>query len=218
MSSLSRRYRQSEMDGGELMPPDLSAIGAVSFGDAQRARLSAWLREAGWPRAHMELPELEGYLTALIAWPVGIAPGAWLPPIWGERGWKVPRKIGTRPQYEEFVALIIGFMQELDLHFSRQPARLESSSLRTLEGRDQVAALRGWGRGFMRALTLGSQGLKARGDSARTAVRAIAIATSASAMPRPRAAEEVMEAAVSLVKQRASRGPLGPLDVVTIEL
>lgn len=164
----------------------------------------------------MELPELEGYLTALIAWPVGIAPGAWLPPIWGERGWKVPRKIGTRPLYGEFTALIIGFMQELDRQISLQPASLESSSIRTAQGRSQVIALRGWGRGFMTALTLGSQGLKVRGDSARAAVHSIAVATSASAPPRPRAAEEVMAAVLSLANLRASRGPLGPLNVALL--
>ena len=53
------------------MPPNLLTMGTVPFGDSQRTRLSAWLNEAAWPRGHMEMAELEGYLVALISWPVG---------------------------------------------------------------------------------------------------------------------------------------------------
>jgi yecA family protein len=114
------------------MPPNPLTFGAAPFGDPQRIRLTAWLREAGWPRGHMEIAELEGYLVALIAWPVGISSGAWLPRTWGHAGWKVPTKIAARSQYEEFVAMIVGFMQHLDRELSCQPARFESSVLRGL--------------------------------------------------------------------------------------
>src|SRR6185503_11840396 len=83
MSSLSRRYRSAQPDRGEYLPPNLRSFGAAPFGAPQRARLSTWLGEAGWPRGHMELAELEGFLVALIAWPVDISSGAWLPLIWG---------------------------------------------------------------------------------------------------------------------------------------
>ena len=112
----------------------------------------------------MEIAELEGYLVALIAWPVGISSGAWLPRIWGHPGWKVPTKIAARSQYEEFVAMIVGFMQDLDRELSRQPARFESSVLRGLREREHTESLHGWGRGFMTALTLGSQGLRGAGQ------------------------------------------------------
>ena len=194
------------------MPPNLLTFGAAPFGDPQRARLTAWLREAGWPRGHMEIAELEGYLVALIAWPVGISSGAWLPRTWGEAGWKVPTKILSRAHYEEFVALVIGFMQDLDRQLSRRPSRFESSVLRGLRESEHTEILHGWGRGFMTALTLGSQGLKWRSASAGAAVHTIAGSTSSSAPFRSRTVEDVISAVLSLMEQRPSRGPLGPLD------
>jgi yecA family protein len=214
MSSLARRYRSGgagRPDPGELMPPDLCALAAAPFGEKQRDRLSAWLREAGWPRQHMEIAALEGYLVALIAWPVGIPAGAWLPPIWGERGWKVPNKIAARSAYEEFVSLVVGFMREIDRSLSHQPSRFESSVLHDLKGSARIKALHGWGKGFMTALTLGSQGLKGRSASAGAAVRLIAGTTSASATFGPQAVGDVVSAVLALMEQRPSRGPLGLL-------
>jgi yecA family protein len=196
------------------MPPDLRTFGAAPFDDQQRTRLTAWLREAAWPREHMEIATLEGYLAALIAWPVGISAGAWLPPIWGERGWKVPTKIAARSQYEEFVALIVGFMRNLDRDLSRPSSRFESSVLHGLKDRARSQALYGWGKGFMTALTLGSQGLKGRSASAGAAVRLIADRTAASAQFGPHAVEDVVSAVMALMQQRPSRGPLGPLEIV----
>jgi yecA family protein len=209
------------------MPPNLLAFGAAPFGDPQRVRLTALLRESPWgggaraqaagespwPRGHMEIAELEGYLVALIAWPVDISSGTWLPHIWGGRGWKVPTKIAALPQYDEFVALIVGFMQELDRQISRLPPQFESSVLSGLREREHTETLHAWGRGFMTALTLGSQGLQGRSAAASAAVHTIARTTSSSAPFRSRTVEDVMSAVLSLVGQRASRGPLGPLDL-----
>ena len=211
MSSLFRRYRSARPEQGEFMPPNLLTFGVAPFGDPQRTRLTAWLREAGWPRAHMQIAELEGYLVGLIAWPVGISAGAWLPRIWGYPGWKVPTKIAARSQYEEFVAMIVGYMQHLDRKLSCQPAEFESFVLRGLQEREHAESLHGWGRGFMTALTLGSQGLKARGASAGAAVHTIATGTASSAPFRSHTTEVIESAVLSLVGQRASRGPLGPL-------
>jgi yecA family protein len=196
------------------MPPDLRTFGSAPFGDPQRTRLTGWLHEGGWPRGHMNIAELEGYLVALIAWPVGISAGAWLPPIWSERGWKVSAKIAARLRYDEFVALIIGFMQDLDRELSRQPTRFESSVLRNLNDDARTEALHSWGRGFMTALTLGSQGFKWRSASAGDAVRHIAGSTSASAPSDPNAVEGIVNAVLTLMEQRPSRGPLGPLAIV----
>ena len=134
-----------------------------------------------------------------------------MPRIWGYPGWKVPTKIVARSQYEEFVALIVGFMQDLDRELSGQPARFESSVLRGLREREHTESLHGWGRGFMTALTLGSQGLKARSASAGAAVHTIASSTAASAPFRSHTVEAVENAVRSLIGQRSSRGPLGPL-------
>jgi yecA family protein len=193
------------------MPPNLLTFNAMPFGEPQRVRLTAWLREAAWPRDRMDIAELEGYLVALIAWPVGISSGAWLPPIWGERGWKVPTKISSQRQYDEFVGLVVGFMKALDCELSHQPSRFESSVLRLLRGTEQVEALHRWGRGFMTALALGAQGLKWRSAGSGAAVRTIANITSASTQINPQAVEHVVGAVVALMEQRTSRGPLGPL-------
>ncbi len=197
------------------MPPDPRTFGDAPFGDVQRARLAAWLREGGWPRGHMSMAELEGYLLALIVWPVGISAGAWLPPVWGGRGWRVPTKLAARPQYDEFVGLIVGFMRELDARL-RQPSRLESSVLRNPTDLLPRETLHRWSRGFMTALTLGSQGLKWRSVSAGDAVRRIAANTSAAAAVGPRAVEEVVTAVIALMELRTSRGPLGPLENATL--
>jgi yecA family protein len=194
------------------MPPNLLAFGAVPFGDPERVRLTALLRESPWPRGHMEIAELEGYLVALIAWPVDIASGTWLPFIWGGRGWKVPKKIAALSEYDEFVALIVGFMQELDRQLSRVPPQFESMVLSGLRGREHTETLHAWGRGFMTALTLGSQGLQGRSATAGAAVHTIAHTTSASAAFQSRTVEDVMSAVLSLMGQRPSRGPLGPLE------
>jgi yecA family protein len=197
------------------MPPDPRTFGVAPFGDTQRARLTAWLREGGWPRGHMDIAELEGYLLALIVWPVGISAGAWLPPIWGGRGWRVPTKLAARPHYDEFVGLLVGFMRDLDAQL-RQPSRLESSVLRKPADQSPRESLHRWGRGFMTALTLGSQGLKWRSVSTGDAVRRIATNTSSAAAFGPRTVEEVVSAVLVLMEQRPSRGPLGPLETATL--
>jgi len=214
MSSLSRRYRSAQPDRGEYLPPNLRSFGAAPFGASQRARLSTWLGEAGWPRGHMELAELEGFLVALIAWPVGISSGAWLPLIWGERGWKVPTKIAARAKYEEFVALVVGFVQDLDRQLSTSPRQIQSSVLCGSSGREQVGGLHHWGRGFMTALALDGHGLRVRSPAAGDAVRTIASRTSSSAPLGSHSAAEVLSAVIALMEQRTSRGPLGPLESV----
>jgi yecA family protein len=218
MSSLAKRYRlggAGRPESGDLMPPDPRTLGTTPFDEPQRVRLAAWLREGGWPRGHMDIAELEGFLVALVVWPVGISAGAWLPPVWGGRGWRVPEKIAARPRFEEFVALIVGFMRELDCSLSRPSSRFESSVLRGLASNQRAHSLHRWGKGFMMALTLGSQGLMARNASARAAVQLIAGNTSASAPFGPFAVEEVVGAVMTLLAERSSRGPLGPLDATT---
>jgi yecA family protein len=213
VSGSTRKYRNSHIgkpDASQLMPPDLRTFPEVPFGDQQRARLSAWLQEAGWPRGHMEFAELEGFLVALLAWPVGLPAGAWLPLIWGTRGWKLPNKISARPEFEAFVALIVGFLRALDRELSDQKSKFKSSVLRAPQ--EQAERVHAWGRGFMTALTLGSQGFKGRTESASAAVHTIANTTAASATFAPHVVDEVVRAVLTLVEQRVSRGPLGALE------
>jgi hypothetical protein len=80
-----------------------------------------------------------------------------------------------------------------------------------LREREHADTLHTWGRGFVTALTLGSQGLKGRSAAAGAAVHTIASSTAASAPFRSRTVDEIVSAVLSLVEQRTSRGPLGPL-------
>lgn len=214
MISLSRRYRSTRQDTGDFMPPNVRSLGAVPFAAPQRKRLDSWLAEAGWQRGHMESAELEGYLVALIAWPVAISSGAWLPPVWGERGWKVPTKLSARPKFEEFVGLIVGLMQDLDRQLSLQTSRFESSVLRRAPDHGHGDALNRWGHGFMAALKLDSQGLKWRGEDARSAVSTIAKATASPVQFHAKAVEDIATAVRALMTLRANRGPLGALDAM----
>jgi len=73
------------------------------------AKLDAWLAEEGWPANRMDAAMLEGYLVALLTWPIELPPGAWLPSVWGIRGWKVAAKIATPDAYAAFLALVVGY-------------------------------------------------------------------------------------------------------------
>jgi yecA family protein len=217
VSSLARKYRNGaihRVDQGVLMPPDMRTFGAVPFGDQQRTRLVTWLREGGWPREHMDIATLEGYLIALLVWPVGISAGAWLPPIWGQRGWRVPAKIAARSQFDEFVALIIGFMRDLDGRLSHPQSTLEFSVLRESKDGALVRAFHAWGQGFMAALSLGAPELKWRTAGTQATVQIIANITSGATPLGINSTDEIARAVRALMEQRTTRGPLGPLEPV----
>src|SRR5271155_6081888 len=112
------RYGQS---APQLLPPDLQSLGSIAFTPHDFTALDAWLAEDGWPAEHMDAAMLEGYLVALLVWPIQLSPGAWLPPIWGIRGWKVAAKIATRETYDRFLVLVIGFLQDLERRLTASP-------------------------------------------------------------------------------------------------
>ena len=182
--------------------------------------LAAWLAEAGWPRGHMDIATLEGYLIALLAWPVGVPAGAWLPPIWGgQGGWKVPAKIAAPDAYTKFAALVVGFMHDLDREISARPSRFEPMLSRTEVPSWDRSSLSGisWAQGFLRALQQNSQGLTWRTEGARIAVTRIAHLACLPATPPVSdldVAADLKSAVSTLVAERATRGPLGALLVV----
>ena len=77
---LTARYGQT---APLLLPPDLQALGSIVFTAQDFKILDTWLAEEGWPGERMDVAMLEGYLVALLVWPIQLAPGAWLPAIWG---------------------------------------------------------------------------------------------------------------------------------------
>ncbi|HEY2146158.1 MAG TPA: YecA family protein [Steroidobacteraceae bacterium] len=157
-----------------LVPPNLKEMGPVDFSPDDRKNLAAWLSEDGWPRDRMDIVMLEGYLVAMIVWPVELSPGAWLPAIWGIRGWKVAEKIAAPHLYQKFNRLVIGFRQHLAISMNVNP-RAFVPGLYGVNGAvsDPNGAMR-WCLGFLLALQHGSQGFNWRSAVVTSAVQSIA--------------------------------------------
>ena len=198
-------------------PRDAAPLGFQAFTMQDRDAMSAWLEAEGWPHKRMTLPRLEGHLVGLLVWPVDVPPGVWLPPIWGRSGWKVPARIASPHQFQKFVALIVWFLQHLDRELEATPGTFVPSIFyRDAPYHERIAPVAAWAQGFVRALLLGSQGLRWRSEAARMAVSRIA-AQHASCRMDPRGptaflAWELSTAVQVRMEERASRGPLGPLE------
>jgi yecA family protein len=198
-----------------LMPPNLQDMGPLPFTSTHFAELDAWLAEEGWPPEHMDAAMLEGYLVALLVWPIELSAGAWLPSIWGIRGWKVAAKIAKTETYNRFLLLIVGFLQHLETRLTASPPLrplVLDHCAPVLSARYFVGSA--WATGFMIALQENSAGLNSRSASARSAVEGIARfaslrSTKASAMASVSA--DLSAEVAKLMAERLSRGELGPL-------
>src|SRR5271168_5036817 len=195
-----------------LLPPNLETVGPVPFTAQDFAKLDAWLAEEGWPDGRMDVATLEGYLVALLSWPIELGAGAWLPPIWGIRGWKVAAKIANPGTYNRFIALIVGLFQELEHRLSSSPpARTFVLGCNSpyLSGRYFAGAA--WATGFLTALHENSTGLGGRSSAVRSAVEGIAHyapirSTQASALPT--VATRLSSAVMKIMTERPLPGPI----------
>ncbi len=197
-----------------LLPPSLQTVGQLSFTGQDFGTLDAWLAEEGWPDDHMDVAMLEGYLVALLVWPIELAPGAWLPRIWGIRGWKVAAKIATPEAYNRFIALVFGLFQELERRLAA------STPVRTfvLRGDAPYTSARyfagaAWATGFMTALHENSAGLGSRSAAVRAAVENVAQLASLRAA-EPSALTAVATALSRAVRTIMSERPSGGPDAV----
>lgn len=211
--SRSNRY----VEAPTLLPPKLSELGHQSFTSAERESLAHLLREPGWPRDTLNIYGLEGYLTALLVWPVALQPGAWLPPIWNEASWRVRPPIDTVDRYGVFLELIVGFLRTIDQGLLQTPAVFESGLHlpSSHEGLDTIERAQCWAQGFGRGLRQGVQSRVAPTPGARAAVNTIAAcAENQSHLSKESARQTVLvltEAVLALASTRMSRGPLGTL-------
>jgi yecA family protein len=193
-----------------LLPPTLHTVGPLSFSEQDFSALDAWLAETGWPEDHMDVAVLEGYLVAILVWPIELAPGAWLPAVWGIRGWKVAAKIATPDTYHRFVALVMGLFQELEHRLAASPpARtfVLGRDAPSVSGRYFAGAA--WATGFMTALHENSAGLGSRSAAVRAAVAKIAHfaslrSTESSALPA--VATALSDAVMVIMSERRSHG------------
>src|SRR5580704_2062177 len=166
--------RYARATPAELVPPNLQDMGSLPFTANCFAELDAWLAEDGWPIEHMDAAMLEGYLVALLAWPIQLSPGAWLPAIWGVRGWKVAAKIATPAHYDRFLALVIGLLQELERRLTatpRAPTFVLANDRALLSTRYFAGAA--WSTGFVSALQFNAGGLGSRSALSRAALENI---------------------------------------------
>jgi yecA family protein len=201
------RYGQA---APQLLPPDLQSLGSIAFTEHDFTALDVWLAEDGWPNEHMDAAMLEGYLVALLAWPIQLSPGAWLPAIWGVRGWKVAAKIATPEHYNRFLALIIGLLQELERRLSATPraATFVLANDRTLLSTRYFAGA-AWSTGFISALQFNATGLGSRSALSRTALEnVIAVASLRTKEPAAmgRVAAELRASVSILMDERPARG------------
>jgi len=194
----------------QLLPPDLQALGAIAFTPLDFKALDAWLAEEGWPADRMDAAMLEGYLVALLAWPIQLSPGAWLPAIWGIRGWKVAAKIATKESYDRFLALVFGMLQELERRLTVTPRALTfvlKNDCTLVSTRYFAGAA--WATGFMSALQFNATGLGSRTDLSRTALENIlAVASLRSKEPgaMTRVARDLWASVGTLMDERPARG------------
>lgn len=205
---LSARYGQS---APVLLPPDLQVLGPIAFSTQDFKALDAWLAEEGWPAERMDVAMLEGYLAALLVWPIQLAPGAWLPAIWGIRGWKVAAKIATPELYDRFLQLIVGLLQELERRLTATP-RMSTFVLahdHVLQSTRHFAGA-SWATGFMSALHFNATGLGSRSELSSTAleyVNELAPQRALNTGEMARVAGELRAAIGALMDERPARGP-----------
>jgi yecA family protein len=194
----------------QLLPPDLQSLGSIAFTPHDFKALDGWLAEEGWPADRMDAAMLEGYLVALLVWPIQLSPGAWLPAIWGIRGWKVAAKIATRESYDRFLALVIGLLQELERRLAAAPRGLtfvlKNDSV-LLSPRYFAGAA--WATGFLSALEFNEGGLGSRSALSHAALENIvAIASSRAKEPGEMsiATAELRASVSTLLDERPARG------------
>src|ERR1700722_18774941 len=202
----STRYGQS---APQLLPPNLQSLGSIAFTAHDFVALDAWLAEDGWPAEHMDASMLEGYLVARLVWPIQLSPGAWLPAIWGIRGWKVAAKIAAPETYERFLALVIGLLQELERRLAATPPMptfvlVDESALSST----RYFAGAAWSSGFISALQFNANGLGSRSALSEDAIeKIVGIASMRSKEPGAmRVVARALRAAVAvLMAERPSR-------------
>ncbi|HEY0747164.1 MAG TPA: YecA family protein [Steroidobacteraceae bacterium] len=174
MLARKTKWRRFKEPPPSLVPPDIEKFGSVDFLSSDRSSLSAWLSEADWPRDAMNVVALEGYLVAMIVWPINLPPGAWLPAIWGIRGWKVAAKIETPASYDRFLRLILGYRQHLIHVLNTAPPSFLPALHDTVAGSATTNAAMRWSQGFVAALQQASAGLDGRSAHFISAVTLIA--------------------------------------------
>jgi Uncharacterised protein family (UPF0149) len=213
VSSLGRA--RSEQGEPRLLPPQIANLGSVPYGPQDYDALSGLLGEPGWPRTTMNIVMLEGYLVALLVLPIDVAPGAWMPPIWGEAGWKVPMILRSGQRYSEFTRLIVALLQDLERDLDTSSATdAFATRRRVLCAPNSRINLSVWAVGFRKAAEGAVYGLLGRSQRVHENVATIvsyALPESLALESGRTVAMRISSAIEALHAERSSRGPLGSL-------
>jgi yecA family protein len=211
--SRSGRYAVS----ADVLAPNIEEFGHRPFTEQDLQSLAQRLQDPQWPRETLNIYGLEGFLTALLVLPLGLRPGAWLPLIWKETGWKIPLVLQGADQFREFIESIVGFMRAIDSGLLATPLQF-NSAVDTFAGSQRPKthnAHQDWARGFGLAVSQ-SNFLKIPLDSMthRTlyVIARHANPPSVAIQQCDRTSSSTLQQAVLLLAEgRTSRGPLGPL-------
>lgn len=106
------------------------------------------------PEDCMNLEMLDGYLAAVLASPVAIAPGLWLPPVWSAHGDDI--SFGSGSQMQRAIRLVRRYHNELATTLG-QPEGWEPFCYASSEG-DSIAIGEEWVEGFVQGLELWPEG------------------------------------------------------------
>jgi yecA family protein len=216
---MSRSGRYS--NDAHALVPNIEEFGHQPFGEHELQALARQLQDPALPRDTLNIYGLEGLLTALLVLPIGLRPGAWLPLIWNETGWKIPVALQGPDLFGHFIEATIGFMRMIDAGLMATPPHF-ASTLDTLgksyrpkaSDPQQADPKHAWARGFGLTMTQNNW-LRVEPDAATRrnlyTIGTHASQASADSRARSNASQTLQQAVLALTAIRSSRGPLGSL-------
>lgn len=101
------------------------------------------------PQDVMDIPMLEGFLTALAIGPRLVRPSAWLPWVWDYKHGKAEMIFASGEQANEIVGLLLGWWNQITQTFQRDPESFVPAFRRREEWRAAE-----WCEGFLHATQL----------------------------------------------------------------
>ena len=122
----------------------MTAPSTLSAADLQR--LDNFLSSDAVPKSAMDVPTLEGFLTALVIGPRVVMPSAWMPWVWDFKHGRQEAEFADMAQAQEVMGLIMGLMNRIADAFARNPASFEPVFFR-----DAVWGAAEWCEGFLTA-------------------------------------------------------------------
>jgi uncharacterized protein len=129
--------------------------------------LDAFLLSERAPDDAMVLPELDGFVTALVVGPVLIPPSEWLPHVWGEEA----PVFEDEGELKRVIGAIFGLYNHVATVLAEKPEAFEPLFFENPETGEVFAA--DWAEGFLAGVALRSQAWQALLDCKRDLTTAV---------------------------------------------